>query len=56
MMVESFASEYSVTIKFRYVEDFDLYNYSGATIETGTGTTTSADYAVDLKRCRRCIY
>ena len=31
-------------IKFQYAEDFELYNYSGATIQTGTG-----NYAVDLK-------
>ena len=32
----SIASEFSVGMRFRNVEDFDLYNYSGATIETGT--------------------
>ena len=45
----SIASEFSVGMRFRYVEDFDLYNYSGATIETGTVTTTNANYTVDLQ-------
>ena len=34
----------SATIKYNYAEDFELYNYSGATIQSGSG-----DFAVDLK-------
>ncbi len=34
----------SSAVKFQYAEDFELYNYSGATIQTGTG-----NYAIDLK-------
>ena len=34
----------SSAVKFRSAEDFTLYNYSGATIQTGSG-----DYAVDLQ-------
>ena len=34
----------SASIKFNYAEDFELYNYSGATIQSGTG-----DFAIDLK-------
>ena len=33
----------SSAIKFQYAEDFELYNYSGATIQTGT-----ANLAIDL--------
>ena len=31
-------------VKFRFAEDFELYNYSGATIQTGTG-----NYGIDLR-------
>jgi len=34
----------SSAVKFQYAEDFELYNYSGATIQTGTG-----NYPIDLK-------
>ena len=34
----------SSAVKFRLAEDFTLYNYSGATIQTGSG-----DYAIDLQ-------
>ena len=34
----------SATIKYNYAEDFELYNYSGATIQSGSG-----DFGVDLK-------
>ena len=34
----------SSAIKFRLAEDFTLYNYSGATIQSGSG-----DYAIDLQ-------
>ena len=33
----------SSAVKFQYAEDFELYNYSGATIQTGTG-----NLAIDL--------
>ena len=45
----SIASEFSVGMRMRNVVDFDLYNYSGATIETGTVTTTNAHYTLDLQ-------
>ena len=34
----------SIAVRFQYAEDFELYNYSGATIQTGTG-----NYPIDLK-------
>ena len=34
----------SSAVKFQYAEDIEIYNYSGATIQTGTG-----NYAIDLK-------
>jgi len=46
----SITAETSATIKFRDVEDFALYNYSGATIESGTVDASAANFVVDIAR------
>ena len=44
----SITAETSATFKFRNVEDFELYNYIGATLESGTVDATAADFVVDV--------
>ncbi len=44
----SITAETSATLKFRYVEDFTLYNYSGATMESGTVDASAANFVVDV--------
>ena len=46
----SITAETSATIKFRDVQDFALYNYSGATLESGTVDASAADFVVDVAR------
>ncbi len=46
----SITAETSATIKFRDVEDFELYNYSGATLESGTTDASGANFVVDVAR------
>ena len=46
----SITAETSATIKFRDVEDFELYNYSGATLESGTEDASGANFVVDVAR------
>ena len=45
----SITAETSATLKFRYVEDFALYNYSGATMESGTVDASAANFVVDVE-------
>ena len=44
----SITSEASATFKFRFAESFTLYNYLGATLESGTVDASSADFVLDL--------
>jgi len=45
----SITAETSATLKFRFVEDFALYNYSGATLESGTVDASAANFVVDVE-------
>ena len=45
----SITSETSATMKIRNAEDLAVYNYSGATMETGTVDTSASDFVLDFK-------
>ena len=46
----SITADTTAALKFRDVEDFELYNYSGATLESGTEDASSGDFVVDVAR------
>ena len=46
----SITADTTAALKFRDVEDFALYNYSGATLESGTEDASNGDFVVDVAR------